>query len=88
MKKLYTHHEQAMHTACLLGEILYFDIAASALQWKAFHASKETQEMTLCQAETEAKHALELVTIHYGEISLRTAQIYSLLGQIYSKMER
>ena len=68
--------------------IWYFDIAASALQWKAFHASKETQEMTLCQAETEAKHALELVTIHYGEISLRTAQIYSLLGQIYSKMER
>ena len=88
MKKLYRHHEQAMHTACLLGELLYFDISASALQWKAFHASKETQEMTLCQAETEAKHALELVTIHYGEISLRTAQIYSLLGQIYSKMER
>ena len=67
---------------------LNFGFTASALQWKALQASKETQEMTLSQAESEAKRALEMVTGQYGEVSLRTAQMYSLLGQIYSKMEK
>ena len=63
-------------------------LTASALQWKALQASKETQEMNLSQAESEAKRALEMVVGQYGEVSLRTAQMYSLLGQIYSKMEK
>jgi hypothetical protein len=58
------------------------------LQWKAFHANKETQDATLRLAETEARKALELVIQHYGEVSLRTAQVYALLGQVYSKMDR
>ena len=61
---------------------------ASALQWKAFHSNKETQDATLRHAEREARNALDLVIMHYGEVSLRTAQVYSLLGQVYSKMDR
>ncbi|XP_052776013.1 uncharacterized protein LOC128213938 isoform X2 [Mya arenaria] len=67
---------------------LFLHTSASALQWKAFHANKETQDTTLQLAEAEARKALELVLTHYGEVSLRTAQVYSLLGQVYSKMDR
>ncbi|XP_052277538.1 uncharacterized protein LOC127876389 isoform X2 [Dreissena polymorpha] len=67
---------------------LFLHTSASALQWKAFHASKESQDRTLALAEGEARKALELVIQHYGEVSLRTAQVYSLLGQVYSKMDR
>ena len=67
---------------------ILFVYSASALQWKAFHANKETQDATLQLAEAEAKKALELVITHYGEVSLRTAQVYALLGQVYSKMDR
>lgn len=67
---------------------LFLHTSASALQWKAFHANKETQDATLRLAETEARKALELVIQHYGEVSLRTAQVYALLGQVYSKMDR
>lgn len=68
--------------------IFYYLTTASALQWKAFNASKEAQDVSLRMAESEAKQALELVIQHYGEVSLRTAQVYSLLGQVYSKMDR
>ncbi|XP_053395005.1 amyloid protein-binding protein 2-like isoform X3 [Mercenaria mercenaria] len=67
---------------------LFLHTSASALQWKAFHANKETQDATLRMAEAEARKALELVIQHYGEVSLRTAQVYALLGQVYSKMDR
>ncbi|KAL4236094.1 hypothetical protein ACF0H5_004480 [Mactra antiquata] len=67
---------------------LFLHTSASALQWKAFHANKETQDATLRLAETEGRKALELVLQHYGEVSLRTAQMYALLGQVYSKMDR
>jgi len=67
--------------------VIFFSIA-SALQWKALHSSKDMQNATLTLAETEAKVALTIVAEHYGEISVRTAQMCSLLGQIYSKMDR
>ncbi|KAK6179290.1 hypothetical protein SNE40_011684 [Patella caerulea] len=59
---------------------------ASALQWKALNGPKEVHDSTLHWAEVEAKQALIISKSCYGDISLRTAQIYSLLGQIYSKM--
>ncbi|XP_071118973.1 uncharacterized protein [Haliotis cracherodii] len=59
---------------------------ASALQWKSLNCSKDEQDSTLRWAEAEAKQALVIVSTNYGEISLRSAQVYSLLGQIYSKM--
>lgn len=70
----------------MLLELLIF--SASALQWKALHSSKESQELTLKQAEVEAKQALVIASSTYGEISLRTAQMCLLLGQIYSKMDQ
>ncbi|XP_067661147.1 uncharacterized protein [Haliotis asinina] len=59
---------------------------ASALQWKSLNCPKDEQDSTLRWAEAEAKQALVIVSTSYGEISLRSAQVYSLLGQIYSKM--
>lgn len=60
---------------------------ASALQWKALHSSKDLQNSTLRLAETQAIDALEIVAIHYSEISLCTARMCVLLGQIKSKMD-
>jgi hypothetical protein len=57
-----------------------------ALQWKSLQCPKEAQDTTLRWAETEAKTALSIVQKHYGDVSLRSAQIHTLLGQIYSKM--
>ncbi|KAK3090311.1 hypothetical protein FSP39_010840 [Pinctada imbricata] len=67
---------------------LFLHTSASALQWKAIHSSKEMQEAALRLAESEAREALEAVATVYGEISLRTAQMCSLLGQIYSKIDK
>lgn len=67
---------------------MFLHSSASALQWKALHSSKESQEATLKQAEVEAKQALMVISSTYGELSLRTAQICLLLGQIYSKMDQ
>ncbi|XP_076463205.1 uncharacterized protein LOC143295408 isoform X2 [Babylonia areolata] len=64
----------------------YLTNFAMALQWKSLHCPKEVQESTLHWAETEARHALNIVVDTYGDISLRSAQIHTLLGQIYSKM--
>jgi hypothetical protein len=44
--------------------------------------------LTLKQAEMEAKQGLLVAAATYGEISLRTAQMCLLLGQIYSKMDQ
>ena len=60
---------------------------ASALQWKALHSSKDMQISTLRQAESEAIDAVEIVATHYSEISLCTARMCVLLGQIKSKMD-
>lgn len=67
---------------------LFLHTSASVLQWKAFNANRETQNATLLLAESDAREALKLIIPHYGEVSLKTAQMYSLLGQIYSKMDR
>ncbi|KAJ8305717.1 hypothetical protein KUTeg_016262 [Tegillarca granosa] len=67
---------------------LFLHTSATALQWKALHSSKAEQEATLNQAELECKEALDIVSNHYGEISLRTGQMCLLLGQIYSKMDK
>jgi len=64
---------------------LYF--SASALQWKALHSSKDMQSSTLRLAETQAIDALEIVATHYSEMSLCTARMCVLLGQIKSKMD-
>lgn len=64
----------------------YLTNFAMALQWKSLHCPKEVRESTLRWAETEAQQALNIVIKHYGDISLRSAQIHTLLGQIYSKM--
>ncbi|XP_025109218.1 amyloid protein-binding protein 2-like isoform X2 [Pomacea canaliculata] len=61
---------------------------AMALQWKSLSCPEEVRESTLSWAETEAKQALMIVSMHHGEISLRAAQIYILLGQILSKMNK
>ncbi|XP_070194684.1 amyloid protein-binding protein 2-like isoform X2 [Littorina saxatilis] len=58
---------------------------AMALQWKSLHCPKEVKDSTLRWAETEAKLALNIIINHYGDISLRSAQVHTLLGQIYSK---
>ncbi|XP_060082100.1 amyloid protein-binding protein 2-like [Ylistrum balloti] len=67
---------------------LFLHTAATALQWKALHSSKDMMSATLTLAETEAKIAIGIVEEYYGDISVRAAQMYSLLGQIYSKMDR
>ncbi|OWF36041.1 amyloid protein-binding protein 2-like [Mizuhopecten yessoensis] len=67
---------------------LFLHTAATALQWKALHSSKDMMNATLTLAETEAKIAISIVEEYYGEISVRAAQMNSLLGQIYSKMDR
>ena len=56
------------------------------LQWKSLHCPKEVRDSTLRWAEAEANKALNIIIEHYGDISLRSAQIHTLLGQIYSKM--
>ena len=66
----------------------FYLILASALQWTALHSSKQMQVETLKLAETEAKVAIAIVAEHYGVLSVRSAQLLSLLGQIYSKMDR
>nr|KAG5714145.1 hypothetical protein BaRGS_020473 [Batillaria attramentaria] len=66
----------------------YLTNFAMALQWKSLHCPKEVQDSTLRWAETEAQQALTIVIKHYGDISLRSAQIHTLLGQIYSKMNQ
>ncbi|CAG2217003.1 unnamed protein product [Mytilus edulis] len=66
---------------------LFLHTSASALQWKALHSSKDLQNSTLRLAETQAIDALEIVAIHYSEISLCTARMCVLLGQIKSKMD-
>lgn len=63
-------------------------LSASALQLKALHCPKEVIDSTLRWAEAEAKQALNLVTEQFGEISLKSAQMLLLLGQIYCKMNK
>ncbi|KAL3868968.1 hypothetical protein ACJMK2_041713 [Sinanodonta woodiana] len=93
-EKYFFHAKEALRIArtCLTEShpllYLFLHTSASALQWKALHSSKEVQDTTLRYAETDAHQALILVSAHYGELSLRGAQMYSLLGQIYSKMDR
>ncbi|XP_069127253.1 LOW QUALITY PROTEIN: amyloid protein-binding protein 2-like [Argopecten irradians] len=67
---------------------LFLHTAATSLQWKALHSSKDMMNATLTLAETEAKIAIGIVEEFYGDLSVRAAQMYSLLGQIYSKMDR
>jgi hypothetical protein len=45
------------------------------------------QSSTLRLAETQAIDALEIVATHYSEMSLCTARMCVLLGQIKSKMD-
>lgn len=75
-----------LHWAPTPVELVAIFMAAMALQWKSLHCPKEVQDSTLRWAETEAKKALSIVISHYGDVSLRSAQIHTLLGQIYSKM--
>ncbi|ESO92616.1 hypothetical protein LOTGIDRAFT_162532 [Lottia gigantea] len=69
------------------GCTMHFSLTASALQWKAMNSVEEVKDSTLLWAETEAKHALSIAKSCYGEISLRTAQMHTLLGHIYSSMK-
>ncbi|GFR66122.1 amyloid protein-binding protein 2 [Elysia marginata] len=90
----YTHAMDAVRIArAVLGQHaprlhVYLHTLASALQWKALHCPKEVHDSTLRWAEAEAKQALSLVSATFGEISLKSAHMLLLLGQIYSKMNR
>ena len=64
-------------------------ITAQCLQWKAVNAKlHEEADGCLVWAEVEAKGAMAMFRTFYGENSLKVAQTYSLLGQIYTKMEK
>ncbi|KAL5017202.1 hypothetical protein ScPMuIL_006791 [Solemya velum] len=67
---------------------LFLHTSACALQWKGLSMSKSELMSTLHRAEDQAKEALDLVSTHYKEVSLATARMYLLIGQIYSKMDR
>lgn len=92
-----SYYNHAIEAVCIARRLLpdghallhpYLANFALALQWKSLHCPKEVQDSTLLWAETEAKHALSIVHNNYGDISLRSAQIHTLLGQIYSKMNK
>ncbi|XP_005092160.2 uncharacterized protein LOC101850538 [Aplysia californica] len=90
----YRHAVEAVRIAraCLGQRVpqlhVFLHTMASALQWKALHCPKEVHDSTLRWAEGEAKLAYSLVTETFGEISLKSAQMLLLLGQIYSKMNQ
>ncbi|XP_013395164.1 amyloid protein-binding protein 2 isoform X1 [Lingula anatina] len=67
---------------------LFRHTLATCLQWKAVNALKDERVGPLIQAEAEAKAYLNTTVAFFGDISLKSAQGHSLLGQIYIKMDR
>ncbi|XP_041359088.1 amyloid protein-binding protein 2-like [Gigantopelta aegis] len=91
------HYQHAMEAIRIARSLLpqshpmlgiFLHTFSLSLQWKAVHDLTEVQDTTLSWSEAEAKLALSIVTEHYGPVSLRAAQLYALLGQIYAKMEK
>ena len=55
---------------------------------KALRSEGEVRVASLVQAEEEAKSALQIYKMYWGDYSVRLANAYCTLGQIHHKMEK
>ena len=61
---------------------------AQVLLWKASLADEDARQASLLQAEEEAKAAMQIYKVYWGDYSLKLAQSYTTLAQIYAKMDK
>ena len=75
--------------ACIhISNVNFYYISAQCLLWRSGHVGPDKQMGILIWAETECSGALARFKAYWGEYSLKVGHAYSLLGQIYSKMDR
>lgn len=64
------------------------NFAAQGLYWRAHHGDKEMSTGNYVWAESLTKQCVATFGSSWGEYSLKRAQAYLLLVQIYAKMEK
>ena len=63
--------------------------AAQVLLWKASLVDDDgAKQASLLQAEEEAKAAMQVYKQYWGDYSLKLAQAYTTLAQIYARMDK